>query len=232
MIEWRDSHSATYEGREATTIGWGWTSENNKDGSENLLEVQLKVIECKNIDNPGRLLRNPDMKLCTSSVTGKHPYHGDSGGPLFINHNGHYKLIGIVSYGTWFVCETWPCKNRKPRLAVYTKVNQYVDWIQNHTSRGSQPSPSPCATCSRQEHCRLDGDHLIGRMDSIRSECSCLALCSSYAGCSWYTWYEDLHHPESGNCYLFSSAIENGRCWPCSHCFSGPPDCPAGNKTW
>ena len=30
MIEWRDSPSATYEGREATTIGWGWTSENNK----------------------------------------------------------------------------------------------------------------------------------------------------------------------------------------------------------
>ena len=29
--------------------------------------------------------------------------------------------------------------------------------------------PSPCVTCSRQEHCMLDGDNLIGRMNSIRS---------------------------------------------------------------
>ena len=63
-----------------------------------LMEVQLKVLspsheDCK-IDGD-----DPDTKLCGGSyVTGKTPCHADSGGPLFISHQGHHKLIGIVSY--------------------------------------------------------------------------------------------------------------------------------------
>jgi len=97
----------------------------------------------------------------------------------------------------------------------------------------SPPSPSPCTTCSRKEHCTLGRDSretFLGQVPTkhlIRSECSCRDHCSSYAGCSWYIWYDD--HPESGRpagtCYLFSSSAEGPTCWPCSHCFSGPSNC-------
>jgi len=230
VIDWRDSPSARYEGKEATAIGWGRT-ENSKPywkGSDVLMEVQMKVLprsheDCK-ISIPG----DPDTKVCAEGayVTGKTICQGDSGGPLFISQDGHYKLIGITSYG--YNPKIGTCGSYLN--SVYTKVNQYVDWIENQIG-GSEPSP--CVTCSRQEHCTLDGDNLIGRMTSIRSECSCLAHCSSYAGCAWYTWYDDDDdHPGSGHCYLFSSSVETETCWPCSHCYSGPPDCPtAGNTT-
>jgi len=229
VIDWRDSPSARYEGKEATAIGWGRT-ENSKPywkGSDVLMEVQMKVLprsheDCK-ISIPG----DPDTKVCAEGpyVTGKTTCKGDSGGPLFISHDGHHKLIGITSYG-WRMDEEGKCKDYL--TSVYTKVNQYVDWIENQIG-GSKPSP--CVTCSRQEHCTMDVDHLIGRMTSIRSECSCRGHCSSYAGCAWYTWYDDPHHLESGHCDLFSSfSAETETCWPCSHCYSGPPDCPTARN--
>ena len=51
--------------------------------------------DCK-ISIPG----DPDTKVCAegSSVRGKDACGGDSGGPLFISHDGHHKLIGITSY--------------------------------------------------------------------------------------------------------------------------------------
>ena len=66
-----------------------------------------------------------DTKLCGGSyVTGHNSCFGDSGGPLFISHDGHHKLIGIVSRGIIAECEN-------SKVEVFTKVNQYVDWIEN-----------------------------------------------------------------------------------------------------
>ena len=93
---------------------------------------------CK-ISIPG----DPDTKVCAegSYVTGKTPCDGDSGGPLFISHDGHYKLIGITSYiagtsknvvlfpGISYLQEEETCQDYL--TSVYTKVNQYVDWIEN-----------------------------------------------------------------------------------------------------
>ena len=94
-----------------------------------LMEVQLKVLppsheDCKILHGGDR-----DTKLCVegSYVTGKAPCKGDSGGPLFIIHDGHPKLIGITSYG--YNPKIGTCGSYLN--SVYTKVNQYVDWIEN-----------------------------------------------------------------------------------------------------
>ena len=96
-----------------------------------LMEVQMKVLpqsheDCK-ISIPG----DPDTKVCAegSYVTGKGTCSGDSGGPLFISHNGHHKLIGITSYNAYYMQEEVTCKDHL--ASVFTKVNQYVDWIEN-----------------------------------------------------------------------------------------------------
>lgn len=45
--------------------------------------------------------------------------NGDSGGPAFINTNGHLQLAGITSRGDG------PCR----RLGIYTMVNYFSTWI-------------------------------------------------------------------------------------------------------
>ena len=110
------------------------------------MEVQLKVLPPSHDDCKISIGGDRDTKLCTEGgyVTGKTVCKGDSGGPLFISQDGHHKLIGITSYGV-------PKKHSEnvllfPRFSylqkdvvkceefvtsVYTKVNQYVDWIEN-----------------------------------------------------------------------------------------------------
>ena len=107
-------------------------------GSENLREVQLKVIDCNKTSTSLDLT----MILCTDMYdndmydTVKHPYHEDSGGPLFISHNGHYKQIGIVSAGIDKKLVHRFASDEDfyvPRFTRYARVNQFLDWIENHT---------------------------------------------------------------------------------------------------
>ena len=97
------------------------------------MEVQMKVLprsheDCK-ISIPG----DPDTKVCAEGayVTGKTTCHGDSGGPLIISHDGHHKLIGITSYGVPKKLQIDGVKCEEFVTSMYTKVNQYVDWIEN-----------------------------------------------------------------------------------------------------
>lgn len=50
---------------------------------------------------------------------------GDSGGPLFIERNGKYIQVGIVS---WSIK---PC-TVYPYPGVYTKVSHFISWINKH----------------------------------------------------------------------------------------------------
>lgn len=59
-------------------------------------------------------------QICAGDIKNrKDSCSGDSGGPLMKNHNGLWNLIGIVSYGDG------GCFG----YGVYTKVNEYFDWI-------------------------------------------------------------------------------------------------------
>ena len=97
-----------------------------------LMEVQMKVLPLSHKDCKTSILGDPDTKLCVegSYVTGKGTCKGDSGVPLFIIHDGHPKLIGINSYG-WKLKPVLDVKCEEFLTGMYTKVNQYVDWIEN-----------------------------------------------------------------------------------------------------
>jgi secreted trypsin-like serine protease len=50
---------------------------------------------------------------------------GDSGGPLAcVNNKGYYELMGLVSFGSQDAC------GQANEYGVYSRVPQYIDWIQ------------------------------------------------------------------------------------------------------
>lgn len=61
-------------------------------------------------------------QMCTF-VPEKDTCGGDSGGPLQnVDDDGMALIAGIVSFG-------WGCGTNHP--AVYTRVAQYIDWIED-----------------------------------------------------------------------------------------------------
>ncbi|XP_068935042.1 chymotrypsin-like elastase family member 2A [Petaurus breviceps papuanus] len=66
--------------------------------------------------------------------------NGDSGGPLNCQaDDGHYEVHGIVSFGSSLGCN-YP---RKP--SVFTRVSDYIDWINKVRVSTCFPRPEPCS---------------------------------------------------------------------------------------
>ncbi|XP_063235397.1 venom protease-like [Bacillus rossius redtenbacheri] len=113
--------AASYSGKQAVVIGWGTVSFGGP-ASITLMEVEVPVWNltyCKTrFTQPVR-----DTNLCAGAYEGgKDSCQGDSGGPLLHQlDNGRWVTIGVVSWGI-------RCGDRG-RPGVYTRVDQYLDWI-------------------------------------------------------------------------------------------------------
>jgi len=124
-------------GTMATVSGWGLTVSGDSDsGSDDLLKVKVPVY---------------DQDACVSAYTDSTPVtsnnicagyeeggadscQGDSGGPLFVHHaDGSDTLIGVVSFGIGCAEPGYP--------GVYTKVANYVDWIETNTGVSLNATP-------------------------------------------------------------------------------------------
>jgi len=64
---------------------------------------------------------NPEAMLCAGPLSGSYvdSSKGDSGGPLACKVDGHYYLVGIVSWGDHFNVP-----------GVYTRVSHYLRWLR------------------------------------------------------------------------------------------------------
>ncbi|KAL1423035.1 hypothetical protein MTO96_021425 [Rhipicephalus appendiculatus] len=68
---------------------------------------------------------HPETMFCAADfVNRQDSCKGDSGGPAMQMHEGRVVLAGIVSWGEG-------C-GRKGLPGVYTRVSQYLDWIESH----------------------------------------------------------------------------------------------------
>lgn len=110
-----------------TVAGWGKTE--NASSSAIKLKVELDDVpidECNNVYKSQGVTLTP-KQLCAGGKPKKDSCRGDSGGPLMAVDNSerlksYFYLAGIVSFGP-SPCGLpgWP--------GVYTRVDQYVDWI-------------------------------------------------------------------------------------------------------
>lgn len=66
-----------------------------------------------------------ESQLCALNDKGVDSCRGDSGGPVSYEKNNIYYLYGITSFGIG-------CGSELP--SVYTKVNRYLDWIEEEMS--------------------------------------------------------------------------------------------------
>nr|XP_008114136.1 PREDICTED: hepatocyte growth factor activator isoform X2 [Anolis carolinensis] len=108
--------------------GWGHLHENSSSYSHVLQETSVQIIpdyKCQNYEVYGADIS--ENMFCAGFLEGKtDACQGDSGGPLACAKDGISYLYGIISWGDG--CG----KAGKP--GVYTKVTNYVDWINEKIS--------------------------------------------------------------------------------------------------
>ncbi len=120
-------------GKVNTCIGYG-SLDNNGNYPDTLQKVNLPIV-ASNVCNgansyDGEITIN---MLCAGFMAGgKDACSGDSGGPLFVNENGTMVQTGIVSWGDDCGVANFP--------GVYTKVSNYIDWIEDITGLSFTPT--------------------------------------------------------------------------------------------
>ena len=133
------------DGTLATVTGWGTTSSNGDDASV-LMEVDVPLLgpaACRNTAYDATEIT--DNMICAGfNRGGKDACQGDSGGPLVVSdHQGGYRLTGIVSWGNGCALPDYP--------GVYTRVSRYIDWLEENTGlRFSQRAIECGSVCSAE----------------------------------------------------------------------------------
>lgn len=121
-----------YAGELSFVAGWGNMSTTDAVFPEELMEVDLRIID---FSQCSRSYRSDGIDLtanmfCAGYMDGsKDSCQGDSGGPLIVPKNGTYDLAGIVSFGG---SEDQMC-GAANYPGIYTKVQNYVAWIEGYT---------------------------------------------------------------------------------------------------
>jgi secreted trypsin-like serine protease len=114
-------------GEKMIVAGWGRTEKSKK--SDRKLKVEVDGVDlntCKRTYNTIGVNLKP-TQFCAGGVEGEDSCQGDSGGPLMTRTKGskpYWYITGVVSFGPADCGKrNWP--------GVYTKVDQYIDWINS-----------------------------------------------------------------------------------------------------
>jgi len=131
-----ENSNLTAPGKNFTIAGWGLLEEGGM-ASDDLMEVTVPVVSnesCQaNYDGTGVTITN--NMLCAADQD-KDSCQGDSGGPGMVVDSAQDsdRLAGVVSFGIGCARPDFP--------GVYTRVSQFVDWINDHVDDGG-PGPGP-----------------------------------------------------------------------------------------
>ena len=120
------NHMSSFQPAVAT--GWGRMAahEKNPSGHPSVLQkIFLKVLA----RNDSKC-HHKDWSVCAYGGPGRDTCGGDSGGPLAVNVNGRYTLIGTVSTGP-------PCSMSTEEPGVYVRVTHVLDWINRNIASGA-----------------------------------------------------------------------------------------------
>uniref|UniRef100_A0A8C4V8N9 Vitamin K-dependent protein C n=1 Tax=Falco tinnunculus TaxID=100819 RepID=A0A8C4V8N9_FALTI len=116
-------------GNQMVVTGWGSTSDVKNNYSTFLSYIQIPMV-ARNECARAMSFAISDNMLCAGSLEDKQDScSGDSGGPMITKYKDTWFLVGLVSWGEG-------C-GRKEKFGVYTKVSQYLEWIQQHIDKMS-----------------------------------------------------------------------------------------------
>lgn len=127
----------------AVVTGWGATTEGGATSAE-LMEATVPITSNAQCDSAYGIIT--DNMLCAGYMEGGvDSCQGDSGGPLAVSAaDQSWKLAGVVSFG-------YGCARAK-FYGVYTRVSNYVGWIEEQigesltTPPATPTAPTPTAT--------------------------------------------------------------------------------------
>lgn len=126
-------------GQLGVVTGWGSTGEGGS-AAVILMEVAVPIVE-NEVCNRSYGTITGNMVCAGYADGGKDSCQGDSGGPLVVPDNeGSWRLAGLVSFG-------YGCA-RPNFYGVYTRVSQYVNWIESHLGAVATPAPTVTPTPS------------------------------------------------------------------------------------
>lgn len=108
----------------ATVCGFG-AKAFRQDVQTHLLKTEIAIVDhdfCNNVFDHSIT----DNMLCAGGMveSKRDACTGDSGGPLLMEKDSHWILIGVVSFGNDCARKNYP--------GIYTKVSNYYDWIYQH----------------------------------------------------------------------------------------------------
>lgn len=113
--------------------GWGMLRSGGFRLPNILQKVELPLVSQEECNSP--LSYDGDIKdhmICAGfKQGGKDSCQCDSGGPLFMKSETGFTLVGVVSYGDG-------C-GKPNKYGVYSKVNYFNSWIEQHTQKTAQP---------------------------------------------------------------------------------------------
>ena len=113
----------------ATITGWGNTSQGG-DGSDVLQYIEVPIVDYDDpgLQFPGWASINEVTEILVGAIDGgMDSCQGDSGGPVAVRNvqDTDWLLMGITSWGSGCA--------QPGRPGVYTKVSNYINWINNNT---------------------------------------------------------------------------------------------------
>merc|ERR1711971_1083551 len=114
-----------YEGKKTWVYGWGTTDEGGST-SKILQKTQVEITGNEACSEEGYGESITPQQIC-AYTEGTDACQGDSGGPLSYDNNCKHEQVGVVSYGYGCARKNYP--------GVYTRVTQYMDWIQEQTEK-------------------------------------------------------------------------------------------------
>ncbi|XP_053213241.1 enteropeptidase-like [Panonychus citri] len=117
-----DEQPKIKEGDLLTIVGWG---DAQSTGNPYVLkEAQIPLLSNPTCSDWLKISNFPDSLMCAGyEEGGTDTCKGDSGGPIMINTQNKWVVVGVASYGL-------PCCGCPKQPGVYTRIRPHLDWIK------------------------------------------------------------------------------------------------------
>lgn len=130
LLPEQNDESKIASGTQLTVMGWGVTNNATQEFADILQKVNVNAISNTLCNSANFYNGEITSNMFCAAAAGKDACQGDSGGPIVYKDGNNYIQQGIVSWGGEECADPF-------EPGVYTKVSNYVNWINNIISTTS-----------------------------------------------------------------------------------------------